>query len=50
MLPTAVAIASAKGAECERAITASALPRLRECPILAEEVHMPKGVSCGLIS
>jgi len=45
----AVATASAKGVECESAITASALPRLRECPMVAEEVHMPSGVSCGLI-
>ena len=49
-LPMAVAAASAKEVEEERAMTASALPRLSECPTVAEEVHIPRGVSSGLIS
>ena len=49
-LPIAVAVASAKAVEDEMAITASALPRLKECPIIPEDVHIPSGVSLWLIS
>ena len=50
MLPMAVAIASARAVDDERATAASAQPRLKECPMVPDEVHIPRGVSWGLIS
>ena len=47
--PVAVATASAKEVFFEKIIAASAFPKLKECPIVPEDVHMPKGVSFGLI-
>ena len=41
---TAVAAASAREVEEAIMVTASALPKLRECPTVPEEVHTPRGV------
>ena len=48
-LAVAVATASAKHALLDKIITLSAQPKLKECPIVPEDVHIPKGVSDGLI-
>ena len=43
IFPMAVAAASAKAVYGERTTTASARPKLRECPAVPEEVQIPKG-------
>ena len=47
-LPMAVAAASARAALGARTQAASARPKLRECPTLAEEVHTPKRTEAGV--
>ena len=47
LLPMAVAAASAREVEGEKTMTASAYPKLRECPTVPEEVQTPRGVSSG---
>jgi hypothetical protein len=42
MLPIAAAVALARGIGGERRITTSVLPKLRECPIIPEEVQTLK--------
>ncbi|MBA7644330.1 hypothetical protein ES703_52072 [subsurface metagenome] len=49
-MPIAVAAASARAVDLESTITASALPWLRECPTVPEEVQMPMGVYLPLTS
>ena len=43
--PAAVAAASASAADLDLIQTASATPKLRECPTVPDEVQMPSGVS-----
>lgn len=43
----AEAAASASIADLERTQTASALPKLKDGPTVAEDVQIPKGVSSG---
>ena len=47
LFPIAEAAASARVADLEITQTASALPKLKEGPTVADEVQMPKGVSSG---
>jgi hypothetical protein len=46
----AVAAASANDGEAAIVITASAFPRLNECPDFPDEVHIPKGLRQGDIA
>lgn len=50
LLHTEVAKASASAVELESMVTRSAFPKLRECPIVPDELHMPIGVCRGSIS
>ena len=50
ILPILVAAASAKRVDLDKTATASALPKLKECPIVPEEVQIPKGVLLAFIS
>ena len=50
IFPTAVATASDKVALRARMTTASAFPKLSECPTVPEEVLMPNGVLRAAIS
>src|SRR5512139_3967257 len=43
-LPTAVAAASARQAEGDTIVTASAVPKLKEGPTVPDEVQTPKGL------
>jgi hypothetical protein len=43
MLPSAVAAASARAASFETTVTASAFPKLREWPMVPDEVQMERG-------
>ena len=46
-LPMAVAAASAREAFCEMTTTASALPKLNECPTVPDEVQTENGFFLG---
>ena len=48
-LPTADAAASARVADLEITQTASALPKLNDGQTVADDVHIPNGVSSGFI-
>ena len=43
MLPSAVAAASARAASFETTVTVSAFPKLREWPMVPDEVQMDRG-------
>jgi hypothetical protein len=47
LLPIAEAAASASVADLEKTHTASALPKLKDGPTVADDVQMPSGESCG---
>ena len=47
LLPMEEAAASASVADLEITQTASALPKLKDGPTVADDVHIPRGVSSG---